>query len=75
MSASRIASPYFARRASRAISICPLSRSSSARALQAVEPHGEIVIEDGNLLVRYVAPSVGTDYGRFQNVKWVNPLA
>ena len=35
-----------------------------AQALQTVEPDGEIVIEDGDLLVRYVALSVGTDYAR-----------
>ena len=35
-----------------------------ARALQIVEPEGEVVIEDGDVVVRYVALNEGTGYGR-----------
>ena len=35
-----------------------------AQALQAVEPDGEVTVEDGDVLIRYVALNEGTGYGR-----------
>ena len=35
-----------------------------ARALQAIEPRGEVAVEGGDVLVRYVALNEGTGYGR-----------
>ncbi len=41
-----------------------VAKPALARALRVVEPDGEVVIEDGNGLVRYVALNEGTSYGR-----------
>ncbi len=41
-----------------------VAKPALARALRVVEPDGEVVIEDGNVLVRYVALNEGTSYGR-----------